>query len=190
MTREEWLNRLTDKMRPMFEEAGEMVPADIRLTCGWPSKGAFASKSRTVGECWAKEASADKHVEVFISPCIGDALEVAAILAHELVHATGAMGHKAPFKRIAKKIGLEGPMRATKAGEELKVRLNGLISELGAYPHAALDKRLSPHKKDGTRLIKIVCPTPDCGYTARTTQKWLDVGFPDCPCGTTMALAE
>lgn len=187
MTREEWLTRLIDKLRPMLKAAGGDVPQDIRVSCGWPSRGAFSSKSRTIGECWSPSASADKHTEIFVSPCIATGERAADVLAHELVHACGAMGHKGPFKRIAVALGLTGPMRATKAGPELAERLNALIAKIGPYPHAALDQKKSPHKKEGTRLLKVVCGS--CGYTVRTTQKWIDCGFPVCPCGEEMEIA-
>lgn len=191
MTREEWLNKFTDALRPLLWEHRDhstgVVPEKIRVTCGWPSKGAFSSKRRTIGECWPVAASKDQTVEVFISPCVSDSLKVGAILAHELVHASGCKGHGSAFKRLAVGIGLTGPMRATEAGPELTDRLNIIVSELGPYPHAELDKTQSPHKKDGTRLLKLKCPA--CGYVVRTTQKWIDTGIPTCPCSEMMALA-
>jgi hypothetical protein len=36
----------------------------------------------------------------------------------------------------------------------------------------------------GTRMLKVECP--DCGYTLRTTRKWLDTGLPSCPAGNEM----
>ncbi len=41
-----------------------------------------------------------------------------------------------------------------------------------------------PAPKQGTRMLKVICPAD--GYTIRTTNKWLQVGFPTCPCGTVM----
>lgn len=190
INREQWLTMLTDKLRPMFEVAGELIPIKIRLTCGWPSKKAFSSKNRRVGECWDATASKDQHVEVFVSPCVSDGLEVAGILAHELIHACGHKKHGKSFKRVALAIGLEGKMTATTTGPVLKDRLNGLISDMPVYPHAVLDQSLSPKKKDGTRMLKVICTGPGCGYTVRTTQKWVDVGLPTCTCGQRMGLAE
>ena len=97
------------------------------------------------------------------------------------------MGHRADFGRIAAAVGLVKPWTATSASEELKSRLNAPIQKIGPYPHAALDLTASPHKKDGTRMIKLECP--DCGYVVRTTAKWIDVGMPKCPCGAEMDLA-
>ena len=75
-------------------------------------------------------------------------------------------------------------MTATVAGPALRERLNALLSRMPDYPHRTLDVRVN-EKKQGTRLLKIVCPA--CGYTARTTRQWLGRGLPTCPCGTLMA---
>lgn len=187
-TREEWLMVAVEKLRPWFAEQEYTVPANVRVSCGWPSKSALARKSRRIGECWTFEASAAGQFEIFISPALDDSSRVLDVLIHELVHATVGLqaGHKAPFKRCATAMGLEGKMTATVAGEALKVRLNKLIEEVGKYPHGQLDKMTNGEKKQGTRLLKVVCP--DCGYTCRITQKWLDRGVPTCPEGTEMQL--
>lgn len=189
MNREDWLHQVAKELEADLNTAGGALPKKLRITCGWPSRGAFASRSRRIGECWLA-GSEDGHIEVFVSPAISDGVEVAAVLAHELVHASGIKGHGVPFKRIAVALGLEGKMTATVAGEGLKARLNDIVARIGAYPHSKLDKSASPHKKDGTRLIKVVCPSPGCGYTIRVTQKWIEVGYPTCPCGEVMGLAE
>ena len=183
MTREEWLNTLTAELKPLFAEQGYDIPA-VRIACGWPSKKALSRKSRSIGECWPIEASADKTTEIFISPCQSDAVEVGAVLVHELVHAAVGCkaGHKAPFKRCALAVGLEGKMTATVAGEALRERLNALTEKMGAYLHAVLD--MSVRKKQGTRMHKVECP--ECGYTVRITQQWIDQGLPTCPCGCEM----
>jgi hypothetical protein len=184
-TREEWLMRLVLALRPSFDLIGHRLPDQVRVTCGWPSKAALSRTGRRrIGECWPSMASADMAVEIFISPCLGEAIDAAETLVHELVHACGAMGHRGKFPQIAKAIGLQKPWRATRATLRLKERLNALISRIGPYPHAALDWSMTPHKKDGTRLHKVVCAS--CGYVARITEKWLSVGLPTCPCGTRM----
>lgn len=110
------------------------------------------------------------------------------VLVHELVHAADdcRSGHKGAFRRLATAIGLTGRMTATVAGPELAARLHALAEELGPYPHAALDA--SMRKKQSTRMLKVVCP--DCGYAVRTTNKWLEIGVPTCPCGTEMQPEE
>jgi hypothetical protein len=184
MTREDWLLQLTDALRPMFLEAGAKIPEKVRATCGWPSKSARPSKNRRIGEAWSDKCSADETYEVFISPCLADPIEVAGVMVHELVHtAVGVeVGHKAPFKRVAQAIGLEGKMTATVVGEGLRVKLEGITAEIGPYPHAVLD--ITSAKKQTTRQLKIVCSA--CGYICRTTAKWIEVGTPTCACGTKM----
>jgi len=76
-------------------------------------------------------------------------------------------------------------MRSTTATPEFNERLQALTTQTGPYPHAQLNPEDRPTKKDGTRLLKVVCP--GCGYTVRVTRKWLDVGNPVCPCGEEMA---
>lgn len=182
-TREEWLTRLTDGLRGFFESIGYPIPTRIRVTCGWPSRAGLGRVRKRIGECWPASASADKTVEVFISPCLDDAITVGATLAHELIHATGIPGHRGRFPRVAKEIGLLKPWRATTPTELLKERLNALIQvcRLGPYPHAQLGGSNPLVKKDRTRMQKLVCPIH--GYTVRTSQKWIDFGLPRCPCG-------
>src|SRR5580692_9917055 len=100
-TREGWLIRLVDELRPMFEKIGHPIPKQIRVTCGWPSIGARAPLHKTLGECWPPVTSADQTVEIFISPCLGDGIEAGECLVHELIHAGGVTGHRSPFSKIA-----------------------------------------------------------------------------------------
>jgi len=185
MTREDWLKQLTDKLRPVFAGAGHSLPEKIRTSCGFPSKGGLATKQRRIGEAWSDAASEDQTFETFVSPMVSDALEVAAIQVHELCHCAAGVEckHRKPFPACAKAVGLEGKMTATIAGDDLKSTLQIFIDEIGPYPHAKLVHSSNP-KKQGTRMLKVVCP--ECEYTVRTTRKWLDVGVPTCPCGELM----
>ena len=187
MTREAWLNKMTERLRPLFRRAGYPLPDAIKVSCGWPTHRAIAAggKSRTIGQCFAQAASAAEVNEIFVSPCIADGPQAAAILAHELCHAADNCqhGHRAEFRRIAIAIGLQGKMTATTAGPELAERLNALCQAIGEYPHAALDVDAG-RKKQGTRMLKVECP--ECGYTVRTTRQWLEQGVPTCPCGSEM----
>lgn len=186
-TREEWLNKLTDKLRPMFAAINFPLPEKIRASCGFPSKGALAKKKQRVGEAWSSDQSEDQHFETFVSPMISDPVEVAAIQVHELCHCAAGLEckHRKPFTIVARAVGLEGRMTATVAGEVLKTTLEEFVKEIGPYPHAKLVRSSSP-KKQSTRMILIRCPVLDCGYQVRTTRKWLEVGVPTCPCGEKM----
>lgn len=177
--REPWLHALADALRPVFAGHGAAVPANIRISCGFPSRRAVSANSRSIGQCWASTASRDGTVEIMVSPVIEDPARVAGVLTHELVHAAVGIkaGHRAPFARLARALGLEGPMTATTEGEAFKQLVAPLLDAVGPYPHAALDASSRP--KQSTRLIKVQCF--ECGYTVRITQKWLAHGAPLCP---------
>lgn len=180
--REAWLDEFAVHLRPVFVDAGFPIPANIRVTCGFPSRQAMGKR---IGECWASSASRDGHFEVMVSPVIEDPLFVAGVLAHELCHAAVGLkcGHKGPFKQLALAIGLTGKMTATVPGDLFKRHAAPILEDLGPYPHAALNpnSESSGPPKQSTRNIKVICP--DCGYTVRTTRFWLDsdAGAPICP---------
>lgn len=183
--RERWLEQAGAIMVGWFPE--DSRPGPFRVSVGWPSRRATAASNRRIGECWAGSNAADGVPQIFISPAIADPIEVLGILLHELVHvATPGAGHKAPFSRLAKPLGLEGKMTATKVGADLKKRLNTLIKKLGDYTHAALSAN-SGRKKQTTRLLKAVCL---CGYIIRLTSIWADTGLPTCHCGNTFNLED
>jgi hypothetical protein len=96
-------------------------------------------------------------------------------------------GHKAPFKRCAKAIGLEGKMAATVPGDRLKRRLHAICRECGPYPHDRLTP--PPHKVQSTRMLKVECP--ECRCIVRMMSKWLaEAGPPTCGCGSPMEPAD
>lgn len=114
--RESWLNRVAAGMAPLFEALDAPLPSRVRVAIGFTSRGA---KGKAIGECWDNRRSADGHFEIFIRPDLAHApdampAQIAAILAHELVHAAVGIpaGHGKAFKRIALGLGLVGPMRA------------------------------------------------------------------------------
>ena len=186
MNREEYLSASVEELRPDFVRVGAELPAKIRVSCGWPSKGALAIKKQRVGECWSATCSGDETFELFISPALKDSIEVLATLVHEACHAAVGVEakHGSAFKKVAKAMGLEGKMTATTSGEVLKVRLKELVTKLGEFPHAELKSSNSP-KKQTTRLLKVKCI--ECECVVRITRKWLDdVGAPTCGCGGKM----
>lgn len=181
--REQWLQVAVGIFRSWFADAGFELPANIRLSCGLAGS---KITSKTLGECWAGEASADGCREVFISPVLDDPSRVLDVLVHELCHCLYPVseGHGKNFGHAARTMGLVGKLTATTASPELVERLAPVIETLGAYPHAAMSGGMSGKKKQTTRLIKLVCP--GCEYTCRTTAKWLEIGVPTCCCGEEM----
>lgn len=183
-TREQWLEAAVALMVELFEAKNYTVPP-VRVACGWPSSRGLSAKKRCLGECWSKDASADKVAQIFISPYLDKPMDpygVLPTLLHEVVHAV--VGHEAKhgkiFGKCARAVHLEGKLTSTYAGEDLLGHCEGWMEELGGYPHAKLDSLKRPTKKQTTRMVK--CECAECGYVARTSKKWLDeVGAPWCP---------
>ncbi|MCP4608959.1 MAG: SprT family zinc-dependent metalloprotease [Planctomycetes bacterium] len=180
-TRENWLTEMTNAMKELFAVHSYSIPDNIRFSCGWP-KGSRGG-NKTIGQCWSSICSKDGHFEIFISPELDDPCRVADVLLHELCHAVVGVdqGHNQTFKNCATSLGLTGKMTATTASEELQNQLSCLCLSIGPYPHAQLTPK---QKKQGTRMCKIICQ--NCGYLARTSQKWIELGLPTCYCGELM----
>jgi hypothetical protein len=183
-TREAWLNHVVRRMAPMFARLGATLPAQLRIAIGFTSSG---RRSRNIGECWDNQCSEDRHFEIFIRPDLGESkdlmpMQVAAILGHELVHAAVgvAAGHRKEFRRVARGIGLVGPMTATSAGPEFERAVRPILEDAGPLPHGRLQLTLgasshsSRRKKQYSRPIKCACR--NCGYTVHISRKWLDLG--------------
>lgn len=181
MTREEWLTTLADMMAPVFAGQGYELPK-VRMSIGFPSQG---SRGRAIGQCWDASASEDGTCEILIRPDRHEAMDVAAILAHELGHAAVGIpaGHGPKFKKCVTSIGLTGPMKSTTASPEFIAWVSPLLARLGPLPHARLGwSGLSTGpKKQSTRMIKATCECDGCGYTVRLARKWVEVGAPVCP---------
>jgi hypothetical protein len=178
MTREDWLNRIAQLMRPMFSGAGAELPERFRVTMS------LTPRKKAIGVCYDKKASADETYEILIRLDRHDPIDVAAILAHELVHAAVGVkaGHGPKFAKVARVIGLEGKMTATVPGAAFKAAVEPLVAAVGPFPHAPLDwsgEKSGPKKQKG-RLLKVKCA--ECGLVVRQTRVWIDkVGPVHCP---------
>lgn len=188
-TREAWLIAAAEALAHILENADvQMVP--IRVSVGWP--GGRGKKSTVVGQCWASVACSDGIPQIFMSPVRGEAdtQNVLGTLLHEMIHAVDdcQSGHRGNFVKIARAVGFLPKFTSSdNRTTELSDQLDEIAENLGAFPHAAIDlgvRGSEEPKKQGTRMLKVVCPSD--GYTLRTTQKWLDVGLPTCPCGEEM----
>lgn len=185
-TREEWMQEAVAEMTPLFETAGYKVPK-VRVACGWPSRNGLGKKSRTIGQCWGAQASADGLAQIFISPVLESDKDNAGVLptlVHEVVHAVVGVeeSHNKVFRKCALAVGLAGKMTRTHAGERLMGVIANWNHKLGPYPHAKLNPAESPVKKQTARMHKMECD--ECGYVARTAQKWIDLYGPaECPGG-------
>jgi len=185
LSRENWLNIAVSKFREgLFKEQGEDIPT-VTVSVGFPGGG---SARKRIGEFWHAKATTNNVPQIFISPVKENVIEVLDILAHELVHACKPDAkHGKEFGKLARALGLEGKLTATKAGEKLKARLATLANEIGPYPVGAIN--LNSRKKQSTNLLKVYCDS--CGYPTRVTRKWLDkVGAPICPCSNKQMIIE
>lgn len=185
INREEWLKNLSVKLSPIFNNHGYKVPDNIKVSCGFPSKGI---NSNVIGECWDITASKDKIIEIFITPKIDDQFEVASILIHEMCHAIISdpkVKHGKFFKEMATKVGLEGKMKTTYAGEELKTKLNNILSTMEKYPHGKLQSPTKLIKVRKKTIFEIKC---NCGYSIKIKKQFLEMGLPTCICNSKMEL--
>lgn len=185
--REQWLAAGLDAMRPRLEKAGYRLPEKVKVACGFPV-GSRGGK-KVLAQCIAPAASADGTTEMFVSPTVADPMQALGCILHEAGHACVGVehGHGQPFKAFCAALGLVGKATEAQPGEECRRWLQDeVLPLLGAYPHAAVDP--NNRKKQGTRMIKLVCP--ETGYTVRTTKKWLALGVPTSPAGCEMVVAE
>lgn len=209
-TREAWLMRAIEALRPRFAEVGAELPALIHVSVGFGGTGMRGESKMVLGATWARRASKDGANHVFISPVLSDTARVLDVLIHELIHVAddNQSGHKGLFAEWATRLGLTGKMTATVASIELAAEMITLAAVLGDYPHAAIipmdelpevpttpgapaprGRITSGPKTQTTRMLKVVCQDAGCecgGYTVRTTARWLEVGTPRCPFGGRM----
>lgn len=176
-TREEWLGFITAKLRPHFKAAGAPIPKEVRFAIGFTSAG---YRSKAIGECHDYKASGDKHAEIFIKPNQDNAVKVAGILAHELVHAAvgNKEGHKGRFRTVCLALGFTKKMRSALPDVAMQRDvMDPILKRAGKLPHRKLTTYVI--KKQTTRLLK--CECTECGYVVRATAKWVNfMGAPYC----------
>jgi hypothetical protein len=181
MNREQWLTVAVEHLENLFDKP---VP-DVHVSCGWPSRGGTSTKKRVIGECWKPETSEDGKPHIYVSPVTSESTEVLETLLHEMIHALHPQAKpRGEFVTTAKALGFMAPWTATPASPELKAALQVIAEDIGEpYPHSKVTP-MGQRKPQSTRMLKLTCP--EDGYIVRTTQKWLEVGLPACPCGTQM----
>lgn len=186
-TREGWLSDGLTLITPRIKAAGYSLPSTVKVACGFPV-GSRGGK-KIMGQCISPKASAAGHTEMFISPTISDPETALGVLLHEAGHAACGVeaGHGPKFKAFCAALGLTGKATEAMPGAETARWLREeVLPLLGAYPHASVDP--NARKKQGTRMIKLVCP--ETGYTVRTTKKWLAMGVPVSPAGCEMVVQD
>lgn len=161
------------------ERTALQAPKAVQVSVGFPRQD---RNGQVIGQCWTAKSGAGVS-QVFISPTLSKPVKVLETLLHELIHAADDCEHQhtGPFGKAIRAVGLAGKPTATfaKPRTELYQLLQLLAADLGEYPHKGLKPGYRMTKKQGTRMIKCSCDL--CGYTVRTTQKWLDIATPVCP---------
>lgn len=184
--REDWLSEAVRLIRPWFADLGETLPENIKISIGW-SKGA---KGNAVGVCWPSRAAADGSTNIFMTPERGeeDVVQILGTIVHEMNHASDdcESQHKGHFAKLNRQLGFLGkPTSSAEKTPELIARLEELAGLLGPFPHAAV----TPVGKEKTQKTYMIKVSHECGYTLRTTQKFLDIAVPTCPaCGPDEAM--
>jgi hypothetical protein len=191
-TAEAWLRAVVDALRPDFEAIGKKLPATLRANFGFTSHG--SKKTGITGQYYDGGASTDTIPKLIIRCNTDDPVAILEAVVHQCCHAVVGVteGHGKAFREVALRIGLEPPMRTSKAGKRLSERLHALSAELGPFPNARLsfetigadgkEKRVADRPKtQENRQLKVECLVEGCGYCARASARWLRIGLPLCP---------
>ena len=184
--RSEWIDEAVAMFREHFTANWWSVPANIRVSVGYPVGSKDGKKK--LGQCIHSIYSADKTFEIFLSPDYTDTKEILETIAHEMIHATvenpnppvdyKPVGHKGRFKDCALAIGFIPPMTSTPSGQKMLDYIDIIVKKIGQFPAGRL--QLDKRKKKATYLLKCECQS--CGYVARVTAKWIDQAVePICP---------
>lgn len=175
--REAWLSAALTRISKGWPTAAEL-PEGTRISVGFPVKTRGRGAGRVTEHYRATESDGGM-VEIFVSPTLADAAQVCRAVALEAA-AVALNRTPAESERAA-----------------LFARADTVAASLPAYPHDALavgraragasrvtasdigatDEPAAPGP--GSRMLKVCCPS--CGYTVRTSRRWLAVAVPLCP---------
>ena len=179
-SREGWLNAFIELSRSFFIQAGTPLPVNVRAAICPPHR----SKQKAIGLCWSDAVSEDLGREIWVTAAETDPVRVAGILVHELCHAAlpHHVKHGPAFGRLARALGLEGPLTATVEGETFRALWAGVLARLGPIPTAARftlaiasDFRVQRTPK----ATNVSCPA--CGFTAKVRLDQMAWGRLVCP---------
>jgi hypothetical protein len=201
MTPDRWLYDLHAMLRPWFKDAGYPIPPNMALRCGFP-------KGRKDGQCWRPTAggAGDVHT-IFVTPYIDAPMEVAAVVAHEIIHTVTPGEHGGAFKIACEAIGLVMTSRKGRTeiddgsktpdglgspkGKALADHLEKLTTHLGPYPHKALPRPRQKIRAKTEKWVLLECP--DCAVQVRLREADAEEFPPICPrpdCGCDLSPPE
>jgi hypothetical protein len=204
-TREQWLREAARRMSKWVNSALKTLdgdtglkhsyPQDTLISVGWPKGGRGANDA--IGQCWQPGAHVGETTRrtIFISPELDEPVRVVDVLLHEMAHAAlpPGTGHRAPFVRLVRELGLAGKATATYAekGSELYGKLEALCKALGPYPHHAL-KRQAASEGGRKRSQWVRCRSESQpGYRASVKlDSLMDYGMPRGPDGRPLVASD
>ena len=174
-TREEWLQVVSQPLCQAVQFAADVLEIDLNPDdAGFDIAVAPFSTKKTLGKCrYAFGANGKTRIQLCTS--IESPIVAVHVLLHEIVHYyTHGDGHRGRFKHIMKRLNSEGRMTATSAGEDQTNWINEIISLLRPWEEVHVPFKVTPRGKrgKGSRLIK--CECLQCGFTMRTTRKWIE----------------
>ncbi len=181
---------------------------DAKITYGAGNTG---TRGITYFGTWENGGGPDKP-HSFVEICAfgeSDPVQIAGTTLHELAHVIAGFeaGHGKTWKETCRKVGLRRAKAAGQSycmayfmpdirfqiarlaspadGRPIVTRLNAGKGFTPANPRpcgAVIGVRggKSRGKGSGSRMLKLSCEA--CGYTVRTTAKWLATGVPLCHC--------
>lgn len=160
-----------------------------RNAVGWFWAGRWVSKQDKKSKAFNEINMSAEHL---VDHHMGE------LMLHELAHAENntegikdcsGRVHNKHFKSMAERLGLEVKPRDKSVGFGFTDLAQGAKDFLKGikFDEALFSTYRGPTPKTckvGSRMLK--CECPDCGYVARITLKWINVGLPTCPCGQEM----
>lgn len=148
-TREEWLQAAVAMFRPtltrILADDPEMqlafgIPDDVLVGVGFPfGTGPESASIRAV--TYIRGCTIDGVPQIFMCPTYDDGFTVLKVLLHELIHVADdcESGHRGFFVSVGKALGLTPPFTTSTPDEFLTMELQDMLTQLGAYPHHAMD---------------------------------------------------
>ena len=130
--------------------------------------------------------------------------ETCHVVLHELAHVLApGTGHGKEWRYAARQVGLLNPRARPEAGEladwgAISPAIRPVLQAIPVPTERAPAEFYDWHRRPcvagygsrggtsrgegaGSRYLKVVCQQPGCGYQARVTRKWLELGAPQCP---------
>lgn len=167
-----WLERAYALLRTKYLPE---APKSATVTFGFTyQRAGKKNQGKAIGQYWNGLVETETREErncIILHPYnFDDPIKVLATLLHEMIHAAVPDdGHRAPFSKLAKRVGLCKPWTATSAGPKLTEEFkNEILPVLGPIPsgHGDINEE-EKRKKQTTRLRKWHCP---CGQIVRVAK--------------------